>query len=58
MPELTLFFFPRSSHLSCCHILEIASYKAADSSFISVDRDTCSILLKSGMRIPVSMKGK
>lgn len=31
------FFFPqKNSHLSYCHILGIASYKAADNSFISV----------------------
>lgn len=37
MPESTAFFFPqKNSHLSYCHILGIASYKAADNSFISV----------------------
>lgn len=57
--RLFFFFFPKkSSHLSCCHILGIASYKAADNSFIRVNRDICSISLKSGMRIRVSMKGK
>jgi len=43
---------PKSCHLSCCHVLGIVSYKAADNLFVHVDKiNIYSILLKSGRRI-------